>query len=161
MTEQRKQDKKSIKEIFETIAEMTIKLKVSTGIEATGKVLVVSARNAGRLAELCTISEEDIKESAVKLASSYELSTDEVIRSLTNTLKSIQPIENKQKTTLELIDEINKEECAICSNGLEFYYLSEKEIRKKVKYAKTPMESKYWNKVLNERLKSKKRSKRK
>lgn len=35
--------------------------------------------------------------------------------------------------------------------------LSEKEIKKKIKYAKTPMEAKHWNKILNE----KKRRKRK
>lgn len=44
--------------------------------------------------------------------------------------------------------------------GIEFdeaSVLSEKEIKKKIKYAKTPMEAKHWNKILNE----KKRRKRK
>ena len=42
---------------------------------------------------------------------------------------------------------------------LEENVYSEKEIRKRIKYAKTPMEAKHWNKILNERLKGKKGSK--
>lgn len=42
--------------------------------------------------------------------------------------------------------------------GIEFdeaSVLSEKEIKKKIKYAKTPMEVKHWNKILNEKKRRK------
>ena len=44
--------------------------------------------------------------------------------------------------------------------GIEFdeaSVLSEKEIKKKIKYAKTPMEVKHWNKILNEKKRRKKK----
>lgn len=44
--------------------------------------------------------------------------------------------------------------------GIEFdeaSVLSEKEIKKKIKYAKTPMEAKHWNKILNEKKRRKKK----
>lgn len=46
--------------------------------------------------------------------------------------------------------ELAEESC-----GEENIY-SEKELRKRIKYSKTPMEAKQWNKILNERLRSKK-----
>lgn len=52
------------------------------------------------------------------------------------------------KALQELFEEIEFDEVSV---------LSEKEIKKKIKYAKTPMEAKHWNKILNE----KKRRKRK
>ena len=39
----------------------------------------------------------------------------------------------------------------------EAFVLSEKEIKKKIKYAKTPMEVKHWNKILNEKKRRKKK----
>ena len=69
--------------------------------------------------------------------------------------KSLEAVTNK-------IEEICKELSKTLQEffeGNEFdeaYVLSEKEIKKKIKYSKTPMESKHWNKVLNEKQKLKK-----
>lgn len=68
--------------------------------------------------------------------------------------KSLEVITNKMekiceelsKTLEELFEEIEFD---------EIYVLSEKEIKKKIKYAKTPMEAKHWNKMLNEKKRRK------
>lgn len=59
-----------------------------------------------------------------------------------------ETIAQSAKALKELFEEIEFDEVSV---------LSEKEIKKKIKYAKTPMEVKHWNKMLNE----KKRRKRK
>lgn len=58
-----------------------------------------------------------------------------------------ESIAQSAKTLQELFEENEFDEVSV---------LSEKEIKKKIKYAKTPMEAKHWNKVLNERQKLKK-----
>lgn len=64
------------------------------------------------------------------------------------TIKIGEICKELSKTLQELFKEIEFDEVSV---------LSEKEIKKKIKYAKTPMEAKHWNKILNE----KKRRKRK
>lgn len=70
----------------------------------------------------------------------------ESLKAATNKMEEI--CKELSKTLQELFEEIEFDEVSA---------LSEKEIKKKIKYAKTPMEAKHWNKMLNE----KKRRKRK
>ncbi|MBO7695405.1 MAG: hypothetical protein J6T10_22500 [Methanobrevibacter sp.] len=63
----------------------------------------------------------------------------------------VEELEKGLDKIKEILKPLIKEE-----NDFNSMVLSEKEIKRKIKYAKSPMEVKYWNKVLNERYKRKK-----
>lgn len=68
--------------------------------------------------------------------------------------KSLEAVTNKIE---EICKELSKtlQELFEGNEFDEVSVLSEKEIKKKIKYAKTPMEAKHWNKILNEKKRRK------
>lgn len=92
--------------------------------------------------------QNDEYESLNKLCQIYDVDLQYVVDSLQKILEIIYALNTHSFKSLKSVsEEIEFDEVSV---------LSEKEIKKKIKYAKTPMEAKHWNKVLNERQKLKK-----
>lgn len=93
-----------------------------------------------QLNESLNLLSESLKAATIKIG--------EVCKELSKTLEKIDFDEVFK--ILEALEKLFKE--------IEFdevSVLSEKEIKKKIKYAKTPMEAKHWNKMLNEKKRRK------
>lgn len=93
--------------------------------------------------------QNDENENLNKLCQLYDIDLQYLIDSLQKISEMICEFSTQFAKSLESVFE-----------GIEFdeaSVLSEKEIKKKIKYAKTPMEAKHWNKILNEKKRRKKK----
>ena len=96
------------------------------------------------------IEQNQLDEFCNLLSKSFEVITNKMEKACEELSKTLEKIEFDEifKTLEELFEEIEFDEISV---------LSEKEIKKKIKYAKTPMEVKHWNKMLNEKRRRKRK----